>query len=157
MYKEKEKVEFEETCQLFINSVNNYFGHLTGEVSQTSVPYLKTVDNVMLKDYTGMIGISGDRKGFVYISGDTNLYKELVTLFLDIEEPSSSDLLDMAGELSNVVSGNVRETYGKNFMISVPIVFKGAPEKLKFPKGVPIYVIPIKWKSHEAFIVIGLN
>lgn len=157
MYKEKEKTEFEETCQLFINSVNNYFAHLTGELSQTSVPYLKSVDTVMLKDYTGMIGISGDRKGFVYISGDANLYKDLVMFFLDIDQPTSSDLLDMAGELSNVVAGNVRETYGKNFMISVPIVFKGAPEKLRFPKDVPIYVIPIKWRSHEAFIVIGID
>ncbi len=150
------KEEFEQTCSVFIDTVNNYFTHLTKNPSETGVPYLKEQDAVPLKDFTGMIGISGSRKGFVYISGNKGLYTELINEFIGIDDPTNEDVLDMAGELSNVVVGNLRETYGSDFMISVPIVFEGRPEKLKFPAGVSVYVIPIDWNSHQANVVVGL-
>lgn len=151
------KAEFDATCQLFINSVNNYFKHLTEVDSELNVPYLKETDSLMLKDYTGMIGISGNRKGFVYISADRAMYEDLIKIFIGIGDPSDADVLDMAGEISNVVAGNVRANLGANFMISVPLVFQGTPEQLKIPDDVSIYVIPINWNDHEAFVVIGLQ
>lgn len=155
--KPNEKEDFEATCQLFINSVNNYFEHLTKVKSETSVPYLKTSKDVLLKEYTGMIGISGNKKGFVYISGDKDMYVKLLSMFLKIEDPNTDRILDIAGELCNVVAGNVRETYGKDFMISVPIVFKGMPERLNFPQDLTVFVIPINWDNLEAVLVIGLE
>lgn len=151
------KEDFESTCQVFINSVNNYFEHLTDIKSETNVPYLKSPDSMILKEFTGMIGISGNKTGFVYISGDRHMYELLVNVFLGTDKPTDDDILDMAGEMSNVVAGNVRETYGNNFMISVPIVFQGSPDKIKFPKDVPVFVIPIVWCNYEAFVVIGFK
>lgn len=154
---ESNKEEFEATCQLFINSVENYFKHLTDIDSEISVPYLKDTENLVLKEITGMIGISGNRKGFVYISGDRPLYNDLINIFIGIDDPSDEDVLDMAGEISNVVAGNVRANLGANFMISVPVVFEGMPKQLKIPQDVTVYIIPIKWNGHEAFVVIGLQ
>ncbi len=155
---ETTREEFEATCSMFINSVENYFKHLTDIDSEMSVPYLKETEGLMLKDITGMIGISGSRKGFVYISANRGMYKDLINIFIGIDDPSDEDILDMAGEISNVVAGNVRANLGANFMISVPIVFEGMPTELKdIPKDVSIYVIPIKWNNHEAFVVIGLH
>lgn len=157
------KEEFEATSQLFISAVHKYFDHLSKvskrpiEKSETGVPYVKDKDTVALKDFTGMIGISGNRKGFVYISGEQSLYKELISIFLLNDNPSTDQIADMAGEVSNVISGNVRESYGNDFMISVPIVFTGQPNNIKFPEDVPVFVIPISWKQHEAFVVIGLE
>ena len=151
------KEDFEKTCSVFIDTVNNYFSHLTDDPSETGVPFLKEQDAVLLKDFTGMIGISGNRKGFVYISGERKLYEDLIKEFIGLDDPTTEDVLDMAGELSNVVVGNLRETYGSDFMISVPIVFEGSPEKLKFPEGVSVYVIPIDWNNHQANVVIGLE
>jgi chemotaxis protein CheX len=154
---ESRKEEFESTCNLFINSVNNYFKHLTEIDSNIMVPYLKESEGLMLKDYTGMITISGSRKGFVYISANRGMFSDLINLFIGIEDASEEDILDMAGEISNVVAGNVRANLGANFMISVPIVFEGMPEELQIPDDVSIYVIPINWNSHEAFVVLGLE
>ena len=50
------KEEFESTCNLFINSVSNYFKHLTEIDSDMKVPYLKESKGLVLKDFTGMIG-----------------------------------------------------------------------------------------------------
>lgn len=157
MVTKTKKEEFESTCSVFIDSVNNYFEHLTENPSKTGVPFLKEQDNVLLKDFTGMIGISGSRKGFIYISGDQGLYGELINRFIGLDSPTSEDMLDMAGELSNVIAGNLRQIYGSDFMISVPIVFEGSPKKLKFPEQVSAYVIPIIWNDHEANVVIGLE
>lgn len=154
---ETKKQAFEETCEVFIHTVNNYFAHLTDKPSTTGVPFLKDQSNVLLKDYTGMIGVSGSKKGFVYISGNKGLYEALIREFIGLENASSEDLLDMAGELSNVVAGNLRETYGSDFMISVPIVFEGSPSQLKFPSDVSVYVIPINWHDHQANVVIGIK
>ncbi len=151
------KEEFEATCAVFIDSVNNYFTELTNNPSKTGVPYLKDQNELLLNDYTGMIGISGSRKGFIYISGNRGLYTDLIKRFIGLEEATTEDILDMAGELSNVVAGNLRETYGSNFMISVPIVFEGSPDKLKFPSSVTPYVIPIVWNEQKANVVIGLE
>ena len=154
---ESRKEEFEATCGLFINSVNNYFKHLTEIDSNMKVPYLKESEGLVLKDYTGMIAISGSRKGFVYISANKEMFADLIQLFIGIEDPSNEDILDMAGEISNVVAGNVRANLGANFMISVPIVFEGNPDGMDIPENVSIYVIPINWNGHEAFVVLGLE
>ncbi|MBV6647745.1 MAG: chemotaxis protein CheX [Cyclobacteriaceae bacterium] len=151
------KEDFEATCDLFIDSVNDYFKHLTEIDSELKVPYLKETKGLLLKDYTGMIGISGSKKGFVYISGDRGMFEDLINIFIGIDDPVEEDVLDMAGEISNVVAGNVRAHLGTNFMISVPIVFQGMPDELKIPVDVSAYVIPVKWKGHEAFVVIGLQ
>lgn len=154
---ESRKEEFEATCNLFINSVSNYFKHLTEIDSDMKVPYLKESDGLVLKDFTGMIGISGSRKGFVYISANREMFADLINMFIGIEDPSEEDILDMAGEISNVVAGNVRANLGANFMISVPTVFEGMPKELNIPENVSMYVIPIKWNDHEAFVVLGLD
>lgn len=154
---ESRKEEFEATCNLFINSVSNYFKHLTEIDSDMKVPYLKESEGLVLKDFTGMIGISGSRKGFVYISANREMFADLINMFIGIEDPSEEDILDMAGEISNVVAGNVRANLGANFMISVPTVFEGMPEELNIPENVSMYVIPIKWNNHEAFVVLGLD
>jgi len=154
---ESRKEEFESTCNLFINSVSNYFKHLTEIDSDMKVPYLKESKGLVLKDYTGMIGISGSRKGFVYISANREMFGDLINMFIGIENPSDEDILDMAGEISNVVAGNVRANLGANFMISVPTVFEGMPEELEIPQDVSVYVIPISWNNHEAFVVLGLD
>lgn len=151
------KEGFEKTCSVFINTVNNYFTSLTTQPTETGVPYLKERDQVVLRDFTGRISISGFKTGLVYITGNKSLYCDLIQEFIGLENPSDEDVLDMAGELSNVIVGNMRETYGNNFLISTPTVFQGAPDELKFPDNAPIYVIPINWKNYQADLVIGLE
>ncbi|MEM7299178.1 MAG: chemotaxis protein CheX [Bacteroidota bacterium] len=154
---ETKKVEFEGTCKLFIDSVRNYFRILTEVDSEIKVPYLKESDELALKDFTGMIGISGNTKGYVYFSADKGLFQDLINIFIGIDDPVNEDILDMAGEISNVIAGNIRANLGTNFMISVPLVFEGRPQDLKFPHDSFVYVIPLTWKSHDAFVVVGLQ
>ena len=153
----QEKIAKELICQVFIDTVNNYFHEITRIESETGLPYLKDRNQQIIDDYTGMIGISGSRKGFVYVTSTRELFGELVKIILQIDEAKEEQIVDMAGEVANTVSGNVRQVFGSEFMISVPAIIEGKPKDLKFPDDVPVFVIPIKWKSYKANIVIGLE
>jgi chemotaxis protein CheX len=152
-----EKVAKELICQVFIDTVNNYFYELTNEPSETGLPYLKDRNQDILDDYTGMIGISGSRKGFVYVTGVRELFADLVRIILQIKEIDEDQVIDMAGEVANTVSGNVRKVFGSEFMISVPAIIEGKPKDLRLPNNIPVFVIPIKWRNYKANIVIGLE
>jgi len=151
------KSDLEDTCKIFIDTVNHYFNHLTSKPSNTGIPFIKDRESLSFKGYTGMIAVSGSKKGFIFITGNQGLYGDLIKRFIGIESNSSEDLLDMAGELSNVIAGNLRETFGSDFIISVPVVFEGAKKELPFSSDTTPYVIPIEWNNHEANLVIGIE
>jgi chemotaxis protein CheX len=93
----------------------------------------------------------------VYISGERAMFEEIWQILTNTKA-TVDDALDMAGEVANVITGNVRENLGKDFMISVPMTFVGKPDRLKFHgNNLPVYVIPLTWKNHEAFVVIALS
>ena len=148
--------QFDKAVDVFVDSIENYFQTITGIKVTTSPPYVKDPEELLLRECTAMIGVSGNKKGLVYISGDLALYEEFIETHIGLAHPTERHMLDMAGEISNVIAGNVREVFGKEFMISVPIVFKGKPEVLQFPEDVPIYVLPFQWKTHQAYMVVGL-
>ena len=56
---ERRREEFESTCKLFIESVSNYFKVLTEIDSEMSIPFLKETEDLELKEFTGMIRVSG--------------------------------------------------------------------------------------------------
>lgn len=148
--------KFEKTVNVFVNSLENYYSHLTNISPQIKAPFVKNREELMLKECTGVIGISGIKKGFIYISSSLEMFEDLIRRYVGISTPKESDMLDMAGEMANVVAGSVKETYGEDFMISVPMVFKGKPNTLRFPDDVPIYVIPLTWNDFEAYMVVAI-
>jgi len=50
-----------------------------------------------------------------------------------------------------------RRDFGKDFMISVPTVIAGEPEKVATPDNTRSFVIPINWRSHSAQLVVCLE
>jgi len=146
----------ETDLHFFIDSTLNYFEEATGEKAQTGIPYLKAHERVVL-DFTGIIGISGKRKGSVYITTRTEMLTELAKVILGVTEVDTEDLKDLIGEIANIISGNVRQAYGSDFMISVPVVVEGIARDIKMPDEVQAFVIPIKWNNYEAFLVVCLE
>jgi chemotaxis protein CheX len=66
-------------------------------------------------------------------------------------------MCDLVGEVANTISGNARRDFGKDFMISVPQVVAGDPEKVQTPDNTRSFVIPINWRSHSAQLVVCLE
>jgi len=63
----------------------------------------------------------GARKGIVYFTAPRGM---LTVLLMRMQETDTSDenIKDLVGEVANTISGNARRDFGKNFVISVPVI-----------------------------------
>jgi chemotaxis protein CheX len=146
----------ERDLQVFIDGVIHYFKQISEESAVVGTPYLLDTKSKICYDYTGIIGISGRRKGCVYFTAPSIM---LTHLLISIGEPdiSAENYCDIVGEVANTISGNARQSFGREFMISVPIVIGGEPEQIKMPKDILSFVIPINWRQNDAALVISLE
>lgn len=146
----------EQTLQVFIDGVLNYFQHTSDREVKVGSPYLVENSSPAAFDFTGIIGVSGPYRGSVYFTAPKALLTHLL-LALGEKDTSMDNILDLVGEVANTVSGNARSQFGQEFMISVPVVVEGAPSKIHLPKHLRSYVIPVYWKAYSAAVVICLE
>ena len=146
----------ESDLHFFIDSTVNYFQEVTNEKAVTGRPYIKDEAPVVL-EYTGIIGISGKRKGSVYITAPRNMLSEIAHIILGIEDVGREDIKDLVGEIANIISGNVRQAYGSDFMISVPVVIEGKAKDIRLPDNIQSFVIPLTWREYKSFLVVCLE
>jgi chemotaxis protein CheX len=146
----------EAELKFFVDVVTDYFAQVSGEAAAIGIPYVKKTEPVVL-EYTGMIGISGPRKGALYLTAGPGLLDSLTQVILGAEAADDETLLDMVDELTNTVAGNVRRNFGGDFLISVPLVIKGKPEDILVRLKPPVFVIPLNWRKEKAFLVVGLE
>ena len=85
------------------------------------------------------------------------MLKVLAKIIIDIDEISSADIKDLIGEIANTIAGNVRQAYGSEFMISVPVVIEGKAKDIKLPDDIQTFVIPITWRGFKSFLVVCLE
>ena len=146
----------ETDLHFFIDSTVNYFNEVTNEKATAGIPFIKDEDPVVL-EYTGIIGISGKRKGSVYVTASDEMLRSIAKLILGQDVIEKSDIKDLVGEIANTISGNVRQAYGSSFMISVPVVIEGKAKDIKLPDNIQSFVIPITWQEFKSFLVVCLE
>jgi chemotaxis protein CheX len=145
----------EAEIRTFIDGATNYFEISAQQAATVGSPYLVTDGNPGAYEYTGVIGISGSRKGIVYFTAPRGM---LTVLLMRMQETDTSDenIKDLVGEVANTISGNARRDFGKNFVISVPMVIAHDADKVTAPHS-RSYVIPINWRTHSAKLVVCLE
>lgn len=146
----------ESEIQVFIDGTKNYFNTVSNKKVAVGVPYLVPSNSTPAKDFSGIIGVSGERKGCVYFSAPRimlhHLLLSLGEISIDVEL-----MRDLVGEIANTVSGNARSSFGSEFHISVPVVVQGAPEAIQLPKKMQSFVIPVSWQNYSADLVVCLS
>jgi len=147
----------EKDLQIFIDSTIDYFSRIGGEKAEMGVPFLKKASEIIAQDYTGVIGISGNRKGMIYFTASGEMLAQLVDKILGIKDADASTIVDLVGEIANTIAGNARETFGTQFMISIPVIVEGQPKNIKIPTDIPVFVIPVRWHNFKSFLVIGIQ
>lgn len=146
----------ENDIKVFVEGATHYFQHVSKEPAMVQVPYLISHDESLIYDYTGIIGISGNRRGNVYFTAPLQMLR-LLLLVQGETETTDQNYSDLVGEIANTLSGNARRDLGKDFMISVPIVLQGKPEQLLLAKNSRSFVIPIQWRQYTAALVVSLE
>ncbi len=146
----------ENELRVFIDIVGQYFERQTGRLPEVGSPYLGEPSALPIYDFTGVIGISGERQGCVYFTAHRDLLRELL-LHVGELDVSDGNLSDLVGEVANTISGNARRHFGPNFMISVPVVVAGNATAIQVPKTVKAYILPLRWHKFEAELVVSLQ
>ena len=142
--------------QVFINGVQRYFESLTKDVTVfIEPPFIKNEVKPFL-EYTGIIGVSGKVRGAVCFTANGVMLERILSLLN--EAPINRNLIcDLVGEIANTLSGNAREEFGRDFLISVPIVATGQDVHFEFPPDGRNYVIPIIWQGERAYLLVCLT
>lgn len=146
----------ENDINVFVQGATHYFQHVSDEPAMVQVPYLISHNESLIYDYTGIIGISGNRRGNVYFTAPRQMLKYLL-LVQGETETSDENCTDLVGEIANTLSGNARRDLGKEFMISVPVVLQGKPDQLLLSKENRSFVIPIQWRQYTSALVVSLE
>ncbi len=146
----------EKDIEVFISGIKYYFRASTNKDIKVETPYLTSAKQIKVDDYTGIIGVSGERKGFVLVTASQEMLHHLV---LNLgEDNATEDLIhDVIGEVANTISGNARRSFGPGFMISVPMVLQGQPERIGTSRNTNGYVIPSRWNSYPFQLVVALK
>ena len=146
----------EQELRIFVEIIPQYFDRQTGRAPEIGSPHLGDASSLPIYDYTGVIGISGERQGCVYVTAKRDLLRALL-LQVGETDVSEANLCDLAGEVANTVSGNARLYFGSDFMISVPVIVQGAAQSIQVPRNVKAYIIPLSWHKHDAALVVSLQ
>jgi chemotaxis protein CheX len=146
----------EDDLKIFVTGASHYFAQVANSTAEIATPFVKEPADRVMYDFSAVIGITGSQRGCVYYSAPRDMVAELVAR---LGEPDTDDdiLADYVGEIANTISGNAREQLGSGFMISVPVVFRGRAEDVRFPRDTPAFVIPVYWNRHRSALIICLK
>ena len=152
----------EDTIRFFVWSVWNFFTKNTQVEPENGTPYL--FEQFENSDYTGVIGISGFQKGIVYFTMckgflDTLLEKQgRGQLLEDLTEEEIEELrVDFAGEITNIITGNVRNYLGEHFRISVPVVINQPQTAIELAEESRGIVFPVQWNGFRCYLILSLE
>ncbi|MCH2189390.1 MAG: chemotaxis protein CheX [Gammaproteobacteria bacterium] len=148
--------------EVFVDSLTRYFTHLnqsTGSHSddlEISAPYLLSSKELVGFDYTGIINVSGRHSGKVFITARSSMLKRIL-LLLGEQELNEELRRDLIGEVANTLAGNARRHLGADFHISTPKVIEGVIETTRFKLSPRCFVLPFRWKSNVAELIISVE
>ena len=144
----------------FINATLNVLETMAFVKSEAGKPYLKK-DDVATGDVSGVIGITVETNGTIYVTFDEPCILKIVSnMFGEEIMEINNEITDAVGELTNMISGQARkelEEIGKVFHGAIPSVITGTNHKLvPMTKG-PKIAIPFKTDSGKFTVEVALE
>lgn len=144
----------EQQLKTFVDSVVGYFNNLPDSEINVGTPYLIEKEGLEATDvFSGVIGISGNRSGWLRYSAPRIMVKHLL-LSMGEKDTSDENVKDLVGEVANTISGNLRKSFGSEFLISVPQVIYGQEAIVKKAPNDRCYVVPIYWRHYNSSMVV---
>lgn len=102
-------------------------------------------------DVSGVVGITGQVKGFVVLSFRGSAALHVVGGFLgEAVHELDDQVSDAVGELANIVAGGAKRVLseaGYELTISIPTVIVGRDHVIARPSGVPCFEVPFETEA----------
>jgi chemotaxis protein CheX len=146
----------EHDIQALIAGTVNFFTTLVDSSADVKAPYLVPESGVLLLDYTGVIDVTGVRRGSIYFTAPSVLLRHILVKH-GRTEITDDIMADVVGEVANTISGNARRVFGHEFIISTPRMMQGKDGANTLKLGERAFIVPIHWRSYQAALVISLS
>lgn len=137
-----------EMGSIMVEAVHDVFETLIFILPE-ELPPEETEESRLAGELISSIHIQGDLNGIVSMSCTRNAADILTRNMLGIEDekPSESDVADCAGEIVNIVTGNIKSKAlesNLSFTLSIPTVVYGQEVVLSFPEEVRGVRVPFQ-------------
>jgi chemotaxis protein CheX len=116
---------------------------------------LTRVERTGRLDVVASISVTGAWDGHVVVSASEPAAVAIAAamLALDLDDVTDADLLDAAGELVNVVGGNVKTLLPQPSLLSLPLTSR-AGQHVRYPGTRPICDLSAVWRGEPVSISV---
>jgi chemotaxis protein CheX len=123
--------------------------------AKINTSFLHKDGSLPAKANTGLIPLTGTPGGVIYATTDNSLLDRILA---NLSMPTGAGpRLDLIGEISNVLSGNLREEFGKEFHISTPFLISGPINRIEHAVIDRPYVMEVEQGGDTMWIVIAFD
>jgi CheY-specific phosphatase CheX len=138
---------------IMVEAVHDVFETLIF-IMPEEMPPEETEESRLCGELISSIHIQGDLNGIISMSCSRKVAAVLTRNMLGIEDdqPAESDIADCAGEIVNIVTGNIKTKALENnisFTLSIPTVVYGQEVVLSFPEEVRGVRVPFLVEGDE--------
>jgi chemotaxis protein CheX len=148
-------VELQDYVEPFVEVTVNTFREFIGIEVSPKHPHFLDPDKGFEWDISAVIGLSGMVRGAVIVSMKTELAIKLTDLLAGPgHKELDYDVIDVIGEINNIISGNIKPKVpnGDKIVISIPTIIKGKEHSIAWPsKQTRILCIPHKAFENDIF------
>jgi len=149
----------EQYIQPFVQVTSNVFKNMLQSDLKPGRAYFADKETFLEWDFSGIIALTGEVKGLVAISMKKATAAKITAQLTQSEDFSSSDIIDVIGELVNIVAGNVKKNLEDMFriIISLPKVVSGKAHLVVIPEDrIRLLCIPFTIFDSEV-ICLSIN
>ncbi|MBU1249198.1 MAG: chemotaxis protein CheX [Proteobacteria bacterium] len=129
----------------FVKAAVDILGTMAGVQAKAGIPFAKK-ENQARGDVTGLVGLTGDKRGSISISFEKACAIHIVKSMLgDAIEDILSDVKDAVGEITNMVSGQARvglSAAGLSLQSGTPTVVMGDGHSIEHVTTGTVIAIP---------------
>ncbi len=129
----------------FLEATKNVVSTMAMVTPIAGKPYVKK-DKKATGDVSGIIGLTGARKGAIVLSFSEGAICKIVGSMLGEEYTEiNDDITDAVGELTNMISGDARRqlaALGLDFEAGIPTIIRGLGHEIESITKAPVIAMP---------------
>ena len=117
---------------------------------------LVRVDESAAPELVASISVTGSWDGHVVIGCSETAATSIAAAMLDLDpdDVTSADILDAAGELVNVVGGNVKSLLPQPSLLSLPLTTMGNGRHVRYPGTREVCRLAARWQGELVTITV---
>jgi hypothetical protein len=140
---------------VFIGLISHYFVVTGGTEPQLLPPTLEWQSPARLAS-TGYIPVSGSLNGWIAVSLPDRMLENLLAAVGE-DRRDEAALLDLTGEMVNVITSNARAHFGARLHVEPPVATREPTAPSSLPEPAVSFKLPFRWKGDDAFLLVALQ